>query len=148
MTDAPAILSASSAQAARELRVLVSRLRRRFLEASDNVELTPSQLSVLSRLKNGDATASEIAAAERVRPQAIATHLAILSDRGFVLRRPDPKDGRRQLVSLSPAGRELMAGRSRARQEWLTTALEEKYTEAERQTLLAALELLERLGPQ
>ncbi|MFE3052165.1 MarR family winged helix-turn-helix transcriptional regulator [Nocardia sp. NPDC059239] len=148
MTDAPAILSVSSARAARELRVLVSRLRRRFLEASDNVELTPSQLSVLSRLKNGDATASEIAAAERVRPQAIAAHLAILSDRGFVLRRPDPKDGRRQLVSLSPAGRELMAGRSRAGQEWLTTALEEKYTEAERQTLLAALELLERLGPQ
>ncbi|MVU77881.1 MarR family transcriptional regulator [Nocardia sp. ET3-3] len=148
MPEAPTVLSGSSIQAARELRVLVSRLRRRFQEASDNVELTPSQLSVLSRLKRGDATASEIAAAERVRPQAIATHLGILAERGFIDRRPDPKDGRRQLVSLSDAGRELMAGRAQAGQEWLTTALERQYTESERQTLLAALDLLERLGPQ
>ncbi|MEC3918146.1 MarR family winged helix-turn-helix transcriptional regulator [Nocardia sp. CDC160] len=148
MSEASTVLSDSSIQAARELRVLVSRLRRRFLEASDNLELTPSQLSVLSRLKRGDATASEIAAAERVRPQAIATHLGILIERGFVERRPDPKDGRRQLVSLTDAGLELMAGRAQAGQEWLASALDQKYTEAERQTVLAALDLLERLGPQ
>ncbi|WP_460719427.1 MarR family winged helix-turn-helix transcriptional regulator [Nocardia heshunensis] len=148
MPDAPAVLSDSSIQAARELRVLVSRLRRRFLEASDNRELTPSQLSVLSRLKHGDATASEIAAAERVRPQAIATHLSMLTEQGYVERRPDPKDGRRQLVSLTATGRELMAGRSQAGQEWLTSALQDGYTEAERQTLLDALRLLERLGAQ
>jgi len=139
-------MSESAARAAREVRVVFGRLYRRFKELSDNQELTPSQASVLSRLgKEGEASASDLAAAERVRPQAVVPTLAVLAERGLTERRQDPDDGRRQLISLSPAGRALFDDARRAGDEWLTRAMEEHYTEAERQTLIEAMALLERL---
>lgn len=139
-------LSPSSARAARDLRVVLSRLRRRLVDVAETHELTPSQLSVLSRLgKEGPASASDLAAAERIRPQSVAATLATLEERGLVVRRPDPGDGRRQLVSLSPAGTALFDDRRRHREEWLSRALEERLTESERQTVIDAAALLERL---
>lgn len=139
-------VSASAARAAHDLRVVFGRLYRRFKELTDNQQLTPSQASVLSRLgKEGDASASDLAAAERIRPQAVALTLAALTERGLVDRRPDPDDGRRQVVSLSPAGRTMFTDARRAGDEWLTRAMQEHYTEPERQTLLEAITLLERL---
>jgi len=146
MTQHPGDVSESAVRASRELRTMVSRLRRRILELSDNRELTPSQTAVLSRLaKRGDASASELAAAERVRPQSMAATLAVLDERGLIQRRPDPGDGRKQLVSLSAVGRELFDDRSRSGREWLTRQLDDNFTESELQTVLEALALLERL---
>jgi DNA-binding MarR family transcriptional regulator len=142
-------LSPSSVRAARDLRVALSRLRRRLVDVADTHELTPSQLSVLSRLgKEGPASASDLAAAERIRPQSVAATLAVLEERALVVRRPDPGDGRRQLVSLSPAGTALFDDRRRHREEWLSRALEERLTESERQTVIDAAALLERLTHQ
>lgn len=139
-------MTESAVRAARELRVVFGRLYRRFKELADNQELTPSQASILSRLgKEGDASASDLAAAERVRPQAVAPTLAVLAERGLIERRPDPDDRRRQVISLSPAGRALFEDTRRAGDEWLTRALHEHYTEAERQTLITAMALLERI---
>lgn len=139
-------ISESATRGARELRVVLSRLRRRLKETSDPRDLTASQTSVLSRLsKDGAATASELAAAERVRPQSMAAILAALDERGLIARRPDPGDGRRQLVSLSDAGRELVEDKRRAGEEWLARALQERFTESERHSLIEALALLERL---
>lgn len=139
-------ISASAARAARDLRVVVGRLRRRLQELYDTRELTPSQTSVLSRLgKGGAASASDLAAAERVRPQSVATTLAALDERGLIQRRPDPGDGRRQLISLSDEGQAFFDDRRRTGEEWLGRALQDNYTEAERETILEALALLERL---
>lgn len=140
-------ISPSAVRAAQELRVGVGRLRRRFREVTDRRELTPSQVSVLSRLwKEGPSTASAIAAAERVRPQSAASWLTALEERGLVERRPDPDDGRRQLVSVSDEGRALMADTRRAGEQWLAQALQERFTEDERQILIDAMVLLERLA--
>ena len=142
-------LSPSSVRAARDVRVVVSRLRRRLVDLAETHELTPSQLSVLSRLgKEGPASASDLAAAERIRPQSIAATLAVLEERGLVVRRQDPADGRRQLVSLSRDGTALFDDRRRHSEEWLSRALEERLTEAERQTVIEAAALLERLTRQ
>ena len=139
-------LSPSSVRAALDVRVVVSRLRRRLVDLADTHELTPSQLSVISRLgKDGPASASDLAAAERIRPQSVAATLTILEERGLVVRRPDPEDGRRQRVSLSTTGMALFAGRRRHSEEWLSRALEERLTEAERQTVIEAATLLDRL---
>lgn len=143
---ASATVSDTSARAARDVRVVVGRLRRRLAELYDNRELTPSQTSLLSRLgKGGPATASELAAAERVRPQSASATLAVLEERGLVRRERDPDDGRRQLVSLTEAGRELYDGRRRFGQEWLSRAFEDGFTEPERRTVIEAMSLLERL---
>lgn len=146
MAPETAKISESAARAARDLRVVVSRVRRKLKEIYDVGDLTPSQTSVLSRLdKDGAASASDLAAAERVRPQSMAATLAALDERGLIQRRADPHDGRRQLISLSPAGREFIDDSRQAREEWLTRALQDRYTEAERHALIEALALLDRL---
>lgn len=139
-------VSESAVQAARELRTMFSRLRRRMRESYDTRGLSPSQTSVLSRLsKDGPASTSELAAAEGVRHQSMAATLAVLDEHGLITRRPDPTDGRRQLVSVNKAGRTFLDDKRRASEEWLARSLQEHYTERERQTVIKALALLERI---
>ncbi|WP_042406016.1 MarR family winged helix-turn-helix transcriptional regulator [Streptacidiphilus carbonis] len=140
-------ISESAVRAASEVRVVFSRLRRRMRESYDTEGLTPSQTSALSRLsKEGPKSASDLAADERVRPQSMAATLAVLDQRGLILRRPDPDDGRRQLLSLSEDGQAFLADKRRAGEEWLSRSLEDRCTEAERQTVIEAMALLDRLS--
>ncbi|WP_328307040.1 winged helix DNA-binding protein [Streptomyces sp. NBC_00442] len=146
MTDTPEGISASAVRAARDLRVVFSRLRRRLREVADIQDLTPSQVSALTLVdKGGAASASALAATEGVRPQSMAATLAALDQQGLIQRSPDPEDGRRQLVTLTEAGRERAEGNRQARAEWLTQAFQERYTEEERGTIAEAMALLERL---
>jgi DNA-binding MarR family transcriptional regulator len=139
-------VSESAARAALDLRVAFNRLRRRIREVSETEDLTPSQLSALTLLsKSGAATTSGLAATEGVRPQSMAATLAALDQHGLIARSPDPGDGRRQLVTLTEAGRERVEGTRQARQEWLAQALHDRCTEAERQTVIEAMAVLERL---
>lgn len=138
-------ISASAAQAASEVPVVFGRIKRRLTELADQDDLTPSQSSVLSRLdKDGPASASELAAAERVRPQSMAAILSTLREVDLIQRHPDPEDGRRQVVSLTRAGRHRMRGDRKVRQEWLAQALQDQCTEAERRTIVEALALLDK----
>ena len=140
-------MSASALQASLDVRVVVGRLRRRMLEVTDSTDLSPAQASVLARLGRGDAsTASALATAERVRPQSMAATLAALEQLGLVSRTPDPTDGRRQIVELTDAGRERVEGAWNAREEWLATSLQERFSEEERRLIIAAMALLERLA--
>lgn len=142
-------ISGSAARAALDLRVAFSRLRRRIREVSETDDLTPSQVSALTLVsKSGAATASALAAAEGVRPQSMATTLAALDEQGLIERSPDPNDGRRQLVTLTDAGRERVEGTRQAREEWLARAFQDRCTEAERQTVVEAMAVLERLTRQ
>ncbi|MFD9128842.1 MarR family transcriptional regulator [Kitasatospora sp. NPDC059571] len=146
MDETAGRISESAARAAGDLRVVFGRLRRRLRELQEPGDLTPSQMSVLSRLgKEGPASASALAAAERVRPQSVAATLGALEERGLIARRPDPDDGRRQLISLSGPGRERLEDYRQAREEWLARSLQDRCTEAERHTVVEAMAVLERL---
>ena len=139
----------SAVAAARDLRVVFSRLRRQLRDVGIDGDLTPSQTAVLTRLwKEGASSASALAGAERVRPQSMATILAALRQRGLIERTPDPEDGRRQVVSLTAAGRGRAESDRQAREEWLARAIQERYSERERRVVIAALALLERLTEQ
>jgi DNA-binding MarR family transcriptional regulator len=140
-------VSESAIQTAHEVRTVVGRLRRRLRQAYDAEGLTPSQTSVLSRLdKDGPASTSELAATEGVRHQSMAATLAALEERGLIQRRADPRDGRRHVVSVSSTGRAFLDDKRRAGEEWLARALQDRYTERERQKVLEALVLLQRLA--
>ena len=89
---------------AHELRETLGRLVRR-LRAEPGPPV--GQLAVLGRLdREGPASISDLAAAERMRPQSMAQTVRELETAGFVSRRPDPDDGRRALVELTATGRE------------------------------------------
>ena len=140
-------VSESAVAAARDLRVMFSRLRRRLLEVATDDELTPSQTAVLIRLvKDGPASTSQLAGAERVRPQSMATTLAGLDRHGLIVRTPDPDDGRRQLIALTPVGRKHAENDRKVREEWLVRAMQDRFTESERRIVNEALALLERLN--
>jgi len=136
----------SAVVAARDLRVVFSRLRRRLRDVAIGGDLTPSQTAVLTRLwKEGASSASALAGAERVRPQSMATIVAALEQRGLIERTPDPEDGRRQVISLTETGRQRAKSDRQVREEWLARAIHERYSESERRAILDALSLLERL---
>ncbi|MFF2994601.1 MarR family winged helix-turn-helix transcriptional regulator [Streptomyces sp. NPDC057950] len=146
MDDSSEGVSESAARAAQDLRVAFNRLRRRIREVSERQDLTPSQVSALTLVsKSGAATASALAATEGVRPQSMAATLAVLDQQGLIARNPDPGDGRRQLVTLTDAGRERVEGTRQARGEWLAKALQDRCTEAERQSVIEAMAVLDRL---
>jgi DNA-binding MarR family transcriptional regulator len=139
-------VSESAVSAARDLRVMFSRLRRRLLEVATAEDLTPSQTAVLIRLvKDGPASTSQLAGAERVRPQSMATTLAGLDRHGLIARAPDPEDGRRQLITLTTVGRKHAENDRKVRDEWLVRAMQDRYTEPERRVINEALTLLERI---
>jgi DNA-binding MarR family transcriptional regulator len=140
-------ISASAAAAARDLRVMFSRLRRQLKDVATGGGLTPSQTAVLTRLwKDGASSASARAAAERVRPQSMATILAGLDQHGLIRRAPDPDDARRQLISLTAAGRHRAESDRQVREEWLARAIQERYSERECRVINDALALLQRLN--
>ncbi|MDT7744409.1 MAG: hypothetical protein QOE59_3487 [Actinomycetota bacterium] len=139
--------TAAAVQAARAVRTSVGRLRRRLREHYDRAELTASQTGLLGRLRReGPASASELAAAEGVRPQSVAMSISVLEERGFVTRTPDPRDGRRQIVSITPAALDLLESSRAAGEGWLAGVLTERLTEAECATLVEAMTLLERVA--
>nr|WP_202420692.1 MarR family transcriptional regulator [Actinomadura rayongensis] len=129
------------------MRACLGPLLRRLRQTKVDDELTPSQTAVLVRLdREGPATSSALAAAEGVRPQSMGAIVAALTERGLVVRAPDPADGRRVVLSLSDTGREGLRGVRRERSRRLTAALRDELTDDERALLAAAVPLLERVS--
>ena len=126
--------------------MVFSRLRRRLKDFAAGEDLTPSQTAVLIRLwKDGASSTSALAGAERVRPQSMATIVAALDGHGLIRRAPDPDDGRRQVLTLTEAGRERAENDRKAREEWLARSLQDQFSERERRVIVEALSLLQRL---
>jgi DNA-binding MarR family transcriptional regulator len=72
-----------------------------------------------------------------VDPSTMSRHLTVLEKAGYVARAADPDDGRAQVLSLTPAGREVMEKARGARHDLITDALAE-WDDADR-THLASL---------
>jgi DNA-binding MarR family transcriptional regulator len=131
------------------LAMAVSRLRSRIRTESGmrSTGIPISQLAVLARIiDEGPTTAAALAAGEHVTQQAIAQSLATLKERGLVEKQADPSDGRKSLVSATPAGRELRESLAVSREEWLTQAVDAAVKPEERPLLREAIELIERIA--
>ncbi len=129
---------------ASELRVVLGHLVRR-LRAENTFPL--SHGSVLGRLdRQGAQSVSDLAQAERVRPQSMAQTVSELEADGLVARRPDPDDRRRAIVELTQQGHETLYTDRRRREGWLAQAIAEDLTPREQALLGDAVELLRRLA--
>jgi len=134
-------------QVAAALRVSIGLLLRRLRQVRVEGELTLPESSALVRLdRGGPTTPSDLAKLEQISPQSMGATLAALEARGLVERRPDPRDGRRVVLSVTEAGREVLLDKRNARAEQLARALAAGFTPAELGQLMAAAPLLERLA--
>ena len=80
--------------------------------------------ATLTRLAtSGPARLTELAAAEEVSQPSMSGLAARLVDQGLLHRGSDPQDARVVMLSLTPAGRELVAHRREARTQRLSAAL-------------------------
>lgn len=124
----------------------MGRLTRRLRQAHAVGDVSLSGVSVLARLAaDGPSSPGSLAELERVRPQAMASTLAVLEQRGLVGRAPDTADGRRTIVAITEDGRAMPAERRSESVHRLSAALD-GFTAKERETLASALPLLDRLA--
>jgi DNA-binding MarR family transcriptional regulator len=131
-----------------QLMDLMVGLKRRARADYAGQTLPYPQHAVLKWLeKAGSATTADLARAELITPQAMGGLVATLEDAGYVARRDDAEDARRRLVTLTAAGRKILAANRAARHRWLASLVAEQFDADERRTLAAALELLSKLFP-
>jgi DNA-binding MarR family transcriptional regulator len=131
------------------LRLIIGRIARRLRQNHEVGELTLAEVSVLARLeREGANTPSALAEHERIRPQAMATTLAGLEERGLVDRRPDPDDGRRVVMTVTERGRTTVHHRRSESVQRLVTVLGNDFSAAELHQLDAVLPLLDRLAEE
>jgi DNA-binding MarR family transcriptional regulator len=134
-------------ETATRLRVGVGAFKRRTQETLGEGDLTVPQLTALSRLDRfGPSTTAELARREQITPQAMGATIASLEQRALVLRRPDSADGRRSILSLTPAGQAVVGSGRSAIVDRVAVVLAESFTSEEIATLDAAARLIERLA--
>lgn len=127
----------------------MTRLRARLRSEAplDELPVTWSHLTVLHRIvEQGPVTATELAQAEHVRRQSMAETLAGLRAGGLVTDGRDPNDGRKVLVSATPAGRALVERSAATREAWLSKAISNTLDAEEHRVLIRAAEIMDRLA--
>ena len=131
---------------ASRVRLAVVRLGRRLRAQRTSSAVTLTQFSAMSSLKKcGPMTPGELAAKEVVQPPSMTRVIAALEEIGYVSRRPHPTDGRQSIVELTEDGLAYVLADISAREAWLDKRLAE-LTEAERQTLAEAAEIIDRMA--
>lgn len=129
---------------AADLRIVLGQLVRR-LRTEQGFPI--SQMAVLSRLsRDGAQTTSQLAKAERMRPQSMAQIVGELESMELVVRRDDPDDRRRVLLELTASGKARIREERRRREGWLSEAILSELGPDEQRLLVRALPLLERVA--
>jgi DNA-binding MarR family transcriptional regulator len=90
----------------RTARLMVEELSRR-LEADGFGEISPAYHALFENIDPSGTRLTELAARAEMTHQSMSELVATLERRGWVERRPDPRDGRARLVCLTPEGTRL-----------------------------------------
>src|SRR5580698_6829121 len=142
----------SDAGLASALRISVSRLARRLRaeRAAHGLpglsELSDTQLAALATLeRHGAMTPGELAEHEKVQPPSMTRVIAVLEERGLVIRAPHASDRRQVGLTATEQGKEVVRQSRRLREAWLAQRLRE-LTPQERALLRQAAPILEKLS--
>lgn len=126
------------------MRLAVTRLARRLRQRADS-GLSPSLGAALATIEcHGPLTPSELADRERVQRPTATRIITRLTADGLVVREAHPADRRSHRVTVSPAGRALVAEARVRKTAYLARALEHLSAE-DQATLDRAAAILERV---
>jgi DNA-binding MarR family transcriptional regulator len=141
----------SDAGLATAMRISITRLARRLrverlgLGGTETV-LSDIQLAALSALERHDSmTPGELAEHEKVQPPSMTRVIAVLEERGLVRRAPHATDRRQVILTVTPAGQDLVQLVRERRTAWLAQRLQE-LEPGERKILRAAAPILEKIS--
>jgi DNA-binding MarR family transcriptional regulator len=108
--------------------------------------LSLNQVAVLGRVAtHGPITPGEVAAQLRMMPQSLTRTFAALEGMAYLHRMADPDDGRQSLLAVTGEGRAALRAEMAPRDRWVARAMDAVLSDEEREVLLAAAELMERL---
>jgi len=125
----------------------VLRLARRLRVEAPAGNLSTAALGLLATLhREGPMPGVALAEAEGLQPQSLTRLLASLATGGMIERTPDPADRRNLIIAITPDGRRALRAAMQARRRWLNDALADRLSDSERDTLIAASELMLRLA--
>jgi DNA-binding MarR family transcriptional regulator len=138
------VRTTSRSELAVRLRLAITRTSRRLRQEAGTT-LSPSQSSALAAIhRHGPLTPSELANREAVQRPTVTRLLVRLEAAGLIARAADPGDGRSSLITVTPAGRDLLRELRLRKDAFLARRLERLDAE-ERATLDRAAAILERL---
>jgi DNA-binding MarR family transcriptional regulator len=122
-----------------------ARLRREAPQAAERI--TWPQVSTLARIiEREPVTVADLAQAEHMRPQSMADQVSALRAEALIFSEPSATDGRKVLISSTPAGRRLIQLVQKQREQWITRVLATTLSAEERAQLKDALELMSRVA--
>lgn len=100
------------------------RLMQQVRQAPHDERVERPALLVLARLKeNGAMRLSDLAGDVCLDVSTVSRHVRTLEERGLVERASDPADGRAALLTLTDAGRDMLAAAWARRRAWLDDSL-------------------------
>lgn len=88
---------------------------------------------------------TELAALTRVKTQSMSQILSKIEEQGIIKRTPSKEDKRKVYISLTATGKKLVEKTKYEGDAWLKGKMEEVLTDKERDTLIKALPILEKL---
>ena len=107
----------ATADTATTLAAQLGRIVRMLRQEGDGVPFGPGSTSALVTLArhDGGMRLGELAEAEGIAPPTLTRIVKTLERDGYVVRTPDPDDGRAHRIALTPAGRTVITGGTESR---------------------------------
>ena len=134
--------TSAETELATRLRLALARSARRLRQEA-GTDLSPSLTAALATVEtHGPLTPSELAARERVQRPTVTRIVGRLEELELVTRAADPADRRSALITVTPAGRALLAAARTRKDAFLSERLDALAPE-DRATLERAAALLE-----
>lgn len=143
MSTSTRLSGSARAHIANDLRLVCMRISRR-VRFESALDAPPHHVSVLAHLDRGSRSPSELAEVEKVSAPSMTRTVAALVERGLAERGEHPTDKRQVVVSITAAGRALLAETRARRDAWLSVRMD-GFTDEELEVVRRATEILERV---
>ena len=133
------------AELSHDFRLANGRLARRVRQEQAENELTGGQFSALGAVfRLGPMTLSALSEEERVTPPSMNRTVNALVQAGLVDRAGSAEDGRKVILTVTPAGLALVKETRRRRDDWIAKRIL-RLTPEQRQVLAAATDIMKEL---
>ena len=132
---------------AADLRMVITRLIKKLRTKSEaGAKLSLTERSTIKLLdEHKELLPSELAAMEKITTQSMSQILKKLEGHGIIKRSPSKDDKRKVYISLSVTGKKMLEKVRYDKDEWLKGAIEKLLTDKEKDLLVRALPVLNKL---